>query len=337
VRHFSMTLVTSWLVAIVAGAQPAVDKLSGLPLPEELGKLRRTEIIDDEAQHPGLGTAVYYNTPGLRATVYIYNAGQRTIPDGIGSQIVKANYEAAMTEVRKASSIGVYTLTSDVSAGSSYLVPASKTIPVFSAEFSYRQDGAEFFSWLYVTGAKNNLIKLRISSLIDDKDRVESTRREFLKGVAGLLSVPASTGAADAPRPAPNANTVDTAAPGSFPHSDALAARYIICAGSLMAYATFHDDVNLAKSYMNKGSAYMFLAAHLSSLQAASQKTIEKMHASVKVFQSAKSNGGPAALKAKFEEEQKRCTFKGVPNQQLLENDFGRIQVTISEDEKRGR
>jgi hypothetical protein len=326
-----LIIASSWLIASVVSAQDVVDKYSGISLPAALGKLRRTEVTDDEATHPGLGIGAAYDAPGLKATIYIYTLGQKSIPNGVESQILKASYEAAKNDLRKASELGIYTLTSDIKSRSSYLIPGSKAVPVLLAEFSYRQKGAEFSSWLYMTGAGNQIIKLRLSSLTGERRAVEPKRRGFLAAVADLLPRQSSSAAGAVPGKVADADDAPYDKP--LVHDVSLAKRYGTCAGRLMAYATLHDDKNVAKKYLVKGSAYMLLAGTLDSLDAAKATTMASMNESAKTFDSLRAKAGQAAVDASFEEQQRICSFEGVPNKRRIEDYFNWVlRVSAKQD-----
>jgi hypothetical protein len=179
-------MISCLMVAVAHGESP-LDKHSGIPLPETLGKFKRTKVIDNESENPGLGTTVYYNTPGLKATLYIYNMGKKSIADGIDSPFIKDSFEGAKNDVKEAARLGYYKLTSGMSSRSSYLILESKSVPVLAAEFSYQDKGQEFLSWLYMTGYKNQIIKLRVSHFKADKDLADPIHQDFLKAVANLL------------------------------------------------------------------------------------------------------------------------------------------------------
>lgn len=171
----------------VAHGEPTLDKHSGIPLPETMGNFKRTKVIDNELENPGLETTVYYNTPGMKATLYIYNMGKKNIANGIDSQFIKDSFEGAKNDVKEAARLEYYKLTSELSSRSSHLILESKCIPVLVAEFSYQDKGQEFSSWLYMTGYKNQIIKLRVSHYKADKDLADPIHQDFLKAVANLL------------------------------------------------------------------------------------------------------------------------------------------------------
>lgn len=86
-RLGSILMISCFMVALAHG-EPTLDKHSGIPLPETMGKFKRTKVIDNELEYPGLGTTVFYNTPGLKATLYIYNMG-RTLQTGLTHNLLR--------------------------------------------------------------------------------------------------------------------------------------------------------------------------------------------------------------------------------------------------------
>jgi len=101
--------------------------------------------------------------------------------------VLKDGFEGAKRDVKEAARLGYYKLTSEMQSRSSYLIPDSKRFPVLVAEFSYQDKGELISSWLYMTGFRNQIIKLRVSHFTADKDLADPIHQNFLKAVANLL------------------------------------------------------------------------------------------------------------------------------------------------------
>jgi hypothetical protein len=77
------------LSAATAPAQEPT-RIYGLTIPERVGGLVHGQPVDYETKSPGLGYSMRFSgPPGWVVDVYIYDLGLKTIPDDIGSGIVK--------------------------------------------------------------------------------------------------------------------------------------------------------------------------------------------------------------------------------------------------------
>jgi hypothetical protein len=163
------------------------DPNSTLEIPAKLGDLNKTKVIDNEPKYSGLGTTIYYNGPGIKAIVYIYRMGIKIIPDGIESNIVKQAFDMAQANIREAARQGYYKLTSELTTSTTILDSETKLISALSASFSCQEKGEDLMSILYVFGRKNQIIKIRISSEIENEVFLHTVREDFLKGVVDWL------------------------------------------------------------------------------------------------------------------------------------------------------
>ena len=168
--------------------QDEVDKNSGLYIPETLGTLKRTAIIDNETEYPGLGTTVYYNMLGLKATVYIYNEGNKSISDGIECQVVRNAFARAKLEIEQASQlVGYGKLTSPIFSAPGTIGSGENQLKVLKATFSKEGKPEEVSSHLYVFGIQNQIIKLRLSHLKQAEKMIGRFRDGFLNAVSEWL------------------------------------------------------------------------------------------------------------------------------------------------------
>src|SRR5262245_33951449 len=100
-RPFLITLAVLLVAdpALLAdNKEPYREETTGLVFPAQLGRWKRTEI-----REPGgaLGVAVTYEGDlGRTATVYVYDGGLDTIPDGT-SAAVKEQFKQVLEEMRQ--------------------------------------------------------------------------------------------------------------------------------------------------------------------------------------------------------------------------------------------
>src|SRR5205823_10753372 len=61
-----------------------------------------------------LGYSIAYNGPGVVASVYVYDKGLKKIPDGVTSDVVKAEMKQAAGDLELARKQGLYTKVKEV-------------------------------------------------------------------------------------------------------------------------------------------------------------------------------------------------------------------------------
>lgn len=143
----------------------------------------RTKTTDNEAQDPGLGySAAYDGSSRGQATIYVYNRGMTGIPDGPMSSTVRQEFESAITSVSEMEEA----LGARVELVDKYGTGTPETGPEFlCAEFVLRDATATQRSFLYVTAAVGNFVKLRVT--LAGNDPADSTARRFADAVAADL------------------------------------------------------------------------------------------------------------------------------------------------------
>jgi hypothetical protein len=186
-RFFISILAVVCCLFCFTAAFAEKDPNSTLEIPANLGDLNKTKVIDNEPKHSGLGTTIYYNRPGIKATVYIYRMGIKIIPDGIKSHVVQQAFAMAQADIRGAARQGYFKLTSELTTSTRILDPETKLISALTASFSCQENGEDLISILYVFGRRNQIIKIRISSKIENEVFLHTLREDFLKGVVGWM------------------------------------------------------------------------------------------------------------------------------------------------------
>ena len=150
---------------------------SGLMLSAEYAGYTRGKILDNERTHPGLGiTMAYHGGERGEATIYIYNLGQKNIPDGPTSNVVRAEFDKTTREVFEAG---------QVAGNRIELVSRYGTGEFLCSEFIITEDHGSHRSFLYVTGANENFVKIRIT--LRTNDETDATARNFADAVASGL------------------------------------------------------------------------------------------------------------------------------------------------------
>jgi hypothetical protein len=154
----SFALTCSVATAFAAGVrEPAI----GLDFPERLGAFTLKERI--QFPKPGEGASIAYTAEGVRGAVYVYNAGLKEIPAGVGSPKIHMHFLETTTALQKASAEG---------PGGARVTPVkSRTISAFPGcgpQFLWRSDAIEMngqrvITRTYLTGYNNHYVKLRVT------------------------------------------------------------------------------------------------------------------------------------------------------------------------------
>ena len=178
--------LSSVVLAAAAGTAAAFadDKaaLAGLSFPEQIGSLKREEIVDYEAKTPGVGTGVHYLGEGVKLSVFVYPKGKTSIPDG-RSSLVTSEAHAAAEVLKLMVQSGDY---------SDLKLEAPKRVKVGGLSFlfvaaTYSERGSPRLSGYYLTGLRNLLIKIRITCRRSIESGDRELGKDFLARVAAIL------------------------------------------------------------------------------------------------------------------------------------------------------
>lgn len=147
-----------------------------------IGPFERGDTLDNEQARSGLGYTIAYSYPGRsKAMVYVYDRGVATVPTGLDSPILLQEFARATSEV-----LAFGQLTSTVTTMvDRYATAGAGADPQFlCAEFRISND-PPIRSYLYLTGAGDKFVKLRVTMADDDPS--DPTPREFADVVASIL------------------------------------------------------------------------------------------------------------------------------------------------------
>ena len=164
---------------LTSGTAPSAQAREGtLELPEYIGDLE----FDGEYvfKDPRLGRSYLYGAPWLSLVIYVYDDGVEHIPDGANSDVVYAQFERAIREIR---SQPVYENVELLSEGSVQLGSGSSALDAREAVFTLRTEGGEAKSYLWITGYGGLIYKVRFpASHIREQDG-RINRGEILEAV----------------------------------------------------------------------------------------------------------------------------------------------------------
>jgi hypothetical protein len=88
------------LLTVPASAEP--QTYSGIAFPDRVAEFVRGKVDDFEPAHPGLGQSIAYDRGAWHANVYVYDLRRGRIPDDPASEVVKAEFAQAKSDVFRA-------------------------------------------------------------------------------------------------------------------------------------------------------------------------------------------------------------------------------------------
>jgi hypothetical protein len=187
-----MTRPRAALIALFAVVLPAAaddPKLPGpkIEWPEVKGFTRgKTQVFPQT----GLGYSISYDAPKLAVTAYVYDKRLPKIPDGVKSDVVKAEMKQAAADLELARKRGLYTAVKEVGKEEVVALGKGKDAPsALRRTFEIvrkGEDGAKL-SELYVTGYKDHFVKLRITYDPEGKAEAEQAIAALLEALGGAL------------------------------------------------------------------------------------------------------------------------------------------------------
>ncbi|MGM9485515.1 hypothetical protein ACS5PN_30280 [Roseateles sp. NT4] len=180
--------LASGLAVLALSANAATHEASiAVDFPDEVAGLAfagRTEFPRKE-----LGVNIGYQRSGLaRGSVYIYNGGVKTIPTGAEAPAVRQHFAEVIQEVQQLQAAGKARISLHGSAAQ------TTTYAGCGPQFLWRgydmelEDGTALTSYTYLTGLKNQYVKLRVSHQRGDDQGAKAAERfvqEIRKVVGG--------------------------------------------------------------------------------------------------------------------------------------------------------
>jgi hypothetical protein len=153
-----------------ASAQEAVSYY-GFSFPLKIGVLTRGDITDFEKSHPGGGVGIRYTAPGVRADIFVYDLGKRSISWDVFSADQKQELAGSIKAIYDAKERGLYR---DVKEGREFETPAVKN-PFFRCKVLVidRGEGRVEDSVLCLGAQNNKFFKTRLAFAPQGSDIVE--------------------------------------------------------------------------------------------------------------------------------------------------------------------
>lgn len=131
---------------------------------------------------PELGYSIgYQSREGGTVTVYVYNGGHKSIPNGITGNIVKGEIEIAKGEISQVGRMGIYPDLKAIKDGTITLGGSSGKVKSLYSLFNFKLKGTVMTSEIYLFGYNNNFIKIRAT-------RPKEAEGTVNKALANLLA-----------------------------------------------------------------------------------------------------------------------------------------------------
>jgi hypothetical protein len=147
--------------------------VAGVMLNAEYAGFTQGKVIDKEKTHPGLGVSNHGGERG-EATIYVYNLGQKAIPDGPVSDVVRAEFDKTTREVFEVQQTAFGARVELVSQYGTGAPDRGKEF--LCSEFIITDDRGSHRSFLYLTGANENFVKIRITPISEQGSRLARSK-----------------------------------------------------------------------------------------------------------------------------------------------------------------
>lgn len=177
-------ILLSCLVALMCLPANA-DVIGGIDFPHTLGGFELRSVIDNKKTNPGLGVTLFYNTPGVNVSIFVYDHSKHNIPEGIDSSVIRKEFAEASGNIQQANPDAQMLVREEsLSVGAVALLQS-----VF--QYTEMRPGTRetVLSHLYLTARKNNFVKVRAT--YSATDRPELGRRiqiQFIEALCQILA-----------------------------------------------------------------------------------------------------------------------------------------------------
>ena len=173
------SLVSMVLMSMVAaGAAATEDTVPLLPSPLVFPRKIGPMVLVGEPHRyddPRLGVSYQYGGSGLSLTVYVYDTGEKDLPDGADTMLSCVEFETAKQGVEQS-----YQKVELKSQFLAKLTPPDALPQVREALYEFEREGKPTISFIWVTTVAKNFVKLRMSIDPRLRDEVPDARRAVL-------------------------------------------------------------------------------------------------------------------------------------------------------------
>ena len=172
-RYTIFVVLTGLSLVQIASAQDKAGDVSASKNTAAVNTTKNSEIVfpdvegwvrDEIYTYPTkeLGYSVNYQSrEGGKVTLYVYNGGHKTIPNGIADNLPKGEIEIAKDELNQVGRMGIYQDLKEVKSDAITLGGSSGKVKSLYSLFNFKLRGNVMTSEIYLFGYNNNFIKLR--------------------------------------------------------------------------------------------------------------------------------------------------------------------------------
>jgi hypothetical protein len=173
------------LVTGLGASLTHAETVGGIDFPSAPAGFELRSVIDNEKSNPGLGVTLLYNAPGVKASVFVYDDSQPSIPDGVAGAAVRDQFATAVGHVKQ-----FYPDAQSLARETKVTIAG---IPLLYTAFTYTevQPGSRetAMSHLYLTAYKGSFIKVRVTySGVDRPDLGYRTQVNFVESLFDAIA-----------------------------------------------------------------------------------------------------------------------------------------------------
>ncbi len=187
------------LVGAAAGAwaDEVTVTLSPTPfeMPRSLGPLV-AEGAPHKYDDPRLGVSYQFSGPGASLTIYVYDAGYDELPDGPDTIPTCGEFESAKDGVLQS-----YQNVRLVSEQMVRMLPPRDAPLMREAKYELTRDGRDKVSYVWITSALGQFLKLRFTMDAQYRDEMPEARRAILSAVGTAIEPHLKPADPDAEKP----------------------------------------------------------------------------------------------------------------------------------------
>ena len=190
--YFKRFVLCIWVISLVFFLAPSLGAAetyrhpaTGLVFPDTIAGMNKGKVTIFE--QPELGVGIGYNLPGVSMTIFIYNLGVKAIPADVSSPVFKAQFDQAVGDIYQAGKMGVIENITRLPGNELVTMPGTSGRKALASSFTFRMQGRDMSSMLYLTQYTNNWVKLRYSYEEGMKNKGEEIFQKFLAELSAIL------------------------------------------------------------------------------------------------------------------------------------------------------
>jgi hypothetical protein len=166
-----------------AVAGPFLEPRTGLTFPDKIGYLKRTQI--EEFADKDLGIRIPYEAGGIRASVFIYDAGYGKVPAGTDSPVLRKGFENVKGDIESLKRMGL--VSSVKHEGDEVMLLGTSKRKLLKSTFSVTRAEGDTTYIMLLTGYHDHFFKIRCTFLKEHTDEFAQNLENFYQEIGALL------------------------------------------------------------------------------------------------------------------------------------------------------